>query len=201
MGIPSAVKGPIMSQSLTFITSATLNKCSNRVHGCGVSICAPRAERRRYREMEIAQRYPGRAWCPRRKGPRVVPRGSKRGFVMRRRSPATAIALVALFFSVSGTAYAATGGDFLLGKSNTANTVTSLSNKKGTALSLSSNSSAPSLSVSNSVEVPNLNASELDGSTSSAFSPPPALPQTRANSGVCPLAATCKAAVRQQGIG
>ena len=68
MGIPSAVKGPIMSQSLTFITSATLNKCSNRVHGCGVSICAPRAERRRYREMEIAQRYPGRAWCPRLRG-------------------------------------------------------------------------------------------------------------------------------------
>ena len=62
---------------------------------------------------------------------------------MRRPSPAPGIALVALFISLSGTAYAATGGDFLLGKSNSANAVTSLSNKKGTALSLTSKSSAP----------------------------------------------------------
>ncbi len=90
---------------------------------------------------------------------------------MRRPSPATAVALVALFISLSGTAYAATGGDFLLGKANKASAVTSLSNKKGTALSLSSSSSAPPLTVGNSVQVPNLNASELDGKTSSAFLP------------------------------
>jgi hypothetical protein len=90
---------------------------------------------------------------------------------MRRPSPATGIALVALFISLSGTAYAATGGNFLLGKPNKASTVTSLSNKNGTALSLSSSSSAPSLIVGNSVQVPNLNASELDGDTSSSFLP------------------------------
>ncbi len=90
---------------------------------------------------------------------------------MRRPSPATGIALVALFLSLSGTAYAATGGNFLLGKANKASAVTSLSNKKGTALSLSSSSSAPPLTVSNGVQVPNLNASELDGEPSSAFLP------------------------------
>jgi hypothetical protein len=88
---------------------------------------------------------------------------------MHRPSPATAISLVALFFAMSGTAYAATGGDFLLGKSNTATAVTSLSNSKGTALSLSSTATTPPLKVSNSVQVPNLNASELDGQPSSAF--------------------------------
>jgi len=72
---------------------------------------------------------------------------------------------------MSGTAYAATGGDFILGKANTATSVTSLTNKKGTALSLSSSSTTPPLKVSNSVQVPSLNASELDGDTSSAFLP------------------------------
>jgi hypothetical protein len=94
-----------------------------------------------------------------------------KGVVMRRLSPATAIALVALFFSLSGVAYAATGGTFVLGKANSAKTVTSLTNKKGTALSLSSDAADPSLTVSNSVQVPNLNASELDGDSSSAFLP------------------------------
>jgi len=45
---------------------------------------------------------------------------------MHRPSPATAISLVALVFAMSGTAYAATGGDFILGKANTATSVTSL---------------------------------------------------------------------------
>jgi hypothetical protein len=88
---------------------------------------------------------------------------------MHRPSAATAISLVALFFAMSGTAYAATGGDFLLGKSNTATAVTSLSNTKGTALSLSSTATTPPLKVSNSVQVPGLNASELDGQPASAF--------------------------------
>src|ERR1700729_1510092 len=90
---------------------------------------------------------------------------------MRRPSAATAIALVALFFSLSGVAYAATGGTFILGKANSAKAVTSLTNKQGTALSLSSDATDPPLSVSNSVQVPNLNASELDGQSSSAFLP------------------------------
>jgi hypothetical protein len=90
---------------------------------------------------------------------------------LHRPSPATVISLVALFFAMSGTAVAATGGNFLLGKSNTASSVSSLSNTKGTALSLSSTSTTPPLKVSNSVQVPNLNASELDGQASSAFLP------------------------------
>jgi len=98
-------------------------------------------------------------------------RARRRRPAMRRPSPAIAISLVALFFAMSGTAYAATGGDFLLGKSNTATAVTSLSNTKGTALSLSSTATTPPLKVSNSVQVPDLNASQLDGHTSSAFLP------------------------------
>ena len=90
---------------------------------------------------------------------------------MHRPAPATVISLIALVFAMSGTAYAATGGDFLLGKANTATSVTSLTNTKGTALSLSASPAAPPLKVSNSVQVPSLNASELGGDTSSAFLP------------------------------
>jgi hypothetical protein len=72
---------------------------------------------------------------------------------------------------MSGTAVAATGGNFILGKANTATSVSSLTNTKGTALSLSSTATTPPLKVSNGVQVPNLNASELDGHTSSAFLP------------------------------
>jgi hypothetical protein len=90
---------------------------------------------------------------------------------MHRPSPALAVSLVALVIAMSGTAYAATGGDFILGKSNTATSQTSLSNSKGTALNLSSTSTTPPLTVSNSVQVPKLNASQLDGKSSSAFLP------------------------------
>ena len=88
---------------------------------------------------------------------------------LHRPSAATVISLVALFFAMGGTAVAATGGTFILGKANTATNTTALTNSKGTALSLSSASTAPPLKVSSSVQVPNLNASELDGQTSTAF--------------------------------
>jgi hypothetical protein len=84
--------------------------------------------------------------------------------------------LIALVFAMSGTDYAATGGDFILGKANTASSVTSLpirraprAAKKGTALSLSSSSTTPPLNVSNSVQMPNLNASEIGGTPASGF--------------------------------
>ena len=80
-----------------------------------------------------------------------------------RPSPAIVISLIALFFAMSGTAVAATGGSFILGKSNTATSVSSLANTKGTALSLSSAATAAPLTVSNSVQVPHLNASEVGG--------------------------------------
>ena len=82
---------------------------------------------------------------------------------------ATIISLVALFFAMGGTAVAATGGNFILGKSNTATSVTSLQNTKGTALSLSATSTKPPLTVSNNVQVPNLNASELGGNAPNAY--------------------------------
>jgi hypothetical protein len=94
-----------------------------------------------------------------------------RRLFLHRPSAATVIALIALFFAMGGTAVAATGGNFILGKANTATSTTSLTNSKGTALSLSSTPTTPPLKVSNSVQVPNLNASELGGKTSSAFLP------------------------------
>lgn len=69
----------------------------------------------------------------------------------------------------SGTAYAATGGNFILGKSNRAGTTTALNNPNGTALTLKSKSGTPALSVSNQVKVPRLNSDLVDGRDSTAF--------------------------------
>ena len=88
---------------------------------------------------------------------------------MRRQSPAIIISLVALFVALSSTAYAATGGTFILGKSNTASSLSSLTNRNGTALRLSSSAGKPPLNVGNSVQVPKLNASLLDGLASTRF--------------------------------
>jgi hypothetical protein len=88
---------------------------------------------------------------------------------MRRPSPSIVISLIALVFAMSGTAYAATGGTFILGRSNAANNVSSLSNKHGTALSLSAAKGKPPLTVNNSVQVPRLNASRLGGVPASGF--------------------------------
>src|SRR6516162_6916730 len=77
-----------------------------------------------------------------------------RRLFLHRPSAATVISLIALFFAMGGTAVAATGGTFILGKANTATSVSSLTNTKGTALSLSSTSTTPALKVSNSVQVP-----------------------------------------------
>lgn len=77
-------------------------------------------------------------------------------------------AVVALVLG-SGTAYAATGGKFILGSSNSATKTTTLTNSRGTALSLKSKSGTPSLAVSSSTKVTNLNADKLDNLDSSAF--------------------------------
>lgn len=69
----------------------------------------------------------------------------------------------------SGTAFAATGGKFILGKANTATTVTTLTNNYGTALTLNSKAGQPSLRVNRNVKVPNLNSDLLDGLDQSAF--------------------------------
>jgi hypothetical protein len=88
---------------------------------------------------------------------------------MRRPSPAIFIATGALFVALSGTAYAATGGTFILGKSNTATSVSSLTNSAGAALHLSSKAGTPPLTVNSAVQVPNLNASTVDGYSAYSF--------------------------------
>jgi hypothetical protein len=88
---------------------------------------------------------------------------------MRRPSPAMFVAVTALVVAMSGTAVAATGGEFILGKANNATSVTSLSNTKGTALALSAPDGKPPLTVSNSTQVADLNASLLDGNPAGAF--------------------------------
>ena len=84
-------------------------------------------------------------------------------------SPALVISVLALVIAISGTAYATTGGTFLLGKANTATSLSSLSNAKGTALALSSGPNDAPLKVSNSVQVPKLNVSELGGIPAAGF--------------------------------
>jgi hypothetical protein len=74
--------------------------------------------------------------------------------------------LVALLLGTGG-AYAATGGNFLLGKSNSATKTTTLKNTKGTPLALSGKG-AP-LKVSSKTKVANLNTDLIDGLDSSAF--------------------------------
>jgi hypothetical protein len=69
----------------------------------------------------------------------------------------------------SGTAYAATGGNFILGRSNSAGATTVLTNGNGSALSLNSRAGTPSLKVNRTTKVTNLNADQLDGLNSSSF--------------------------------
>jgi hypothetical protein len=79
------------------------------------------------------------------------------------------VAYLALFVAATGTATAATGGSFLLGKSNTANHASALSNTgSGPALQLKTHkATTPPFSVSgNSTKVSGLNADKLDGLTS-----------------------------------
>jgi hypothetical protein len=84
-------------------------------------------------------------------------------------SHATAVAYVALLMATGGTAVAATGGNFILGKSNSASTVSTLTNSEGTALSLRSPAGQPPLRVNRAVRVPSLNADLLDGRDSTGF--------------------------------
>ncbi len=78
-------------------------------------------------------------------------------------------ALTAVVIAGTGTAVAANGGSFLLGKKNTATTTTTLSNSKGTPLSLQGKKSAPPLKVNSTKKVKNLNADKVDGKSSSDF--------------------------------
>jgi hypothetical protein len=77
-------------------------------------------------------------------------------------------AVVALVVG-TGTAYAANGGTFRLGMSNSATRTTTLTNNYGPALRLNSKAGQPPLQVNRNTRVPYLNADLLDGLTSTSF--------------------------------
>jgi hypothetical protein len=96
------------------------------------------------------------------------------------------VGYIALFVALGGTSYAATGGNFILGKPNAAGTQTSLSaspvfagktlqvtntstDAPATALGLSVGSGRPPFTVNSGTKVAKLNADLLDGADSSAF--------------------------------
>lgn len=80
---------------------------------------------------------------------------------------ATALAIV-----LAGGAYAATGQNFILGRSNEADTTTTLKNTgAGPALDLKVKTGTPPLKVSSTKQVRKLNASLLGGNPPSNFAP------------------------------
>jgi hypothetical protein len=103
---------------------------------------------------------------------------------MRKPSPALLISIVALFLALGGAGIAATGGGFLLGKSNTADATSYLSAPvAGSALNVSNTSTtagstalklnvasghAP-LAVNSATKVPFLNADQVDGKSATDF--------------------------------
>src|SRR4051812_47231393 len=102
-----------------------------------------------------------------------------------RPSPPMAVALLALFVSLGGAGYAATGGNFILGQPNAATTTSSLSapvagapalqltntsaTNGSTALALNVKPGKPPFSVNSTAKVGKLNADSLDGHDSSEF--------------------------------
>ena len=104
---------------------------------------------------------------------------------MRKPSPSMIVALLALFIAMGGAGVAATGGNFILGQSNTASSKTSLgasafngkafditntnTGLSATALGLNVASGHAPLTVNSSTKVANLNADKLDGVDSGGF--------------------------------
>jgi len=105
---------------------------------------------------------------------------------MRRPSPSLVISLLALFLALAGTTMAADGDNFLVGRSNSASSQTTLSapvvggktlqvtnndatNAASTALALTVAAGHAPLKVSSAARVQNLNADLLDGVDSSKF--------------------------------
>jgi hypothetical protein len=75
-----------------------------------------------------------------------------------------AIGMLSVVIGGIGVATAANGGSLVLGHSNTATSATTLSNSKGTPLSLRARHGKPPLRVNSSTKVRHLNADKLDGS-------------------------------------
>jgi hypothetical protein len=102
--------------------------------------------------------------------------------IRHRLSPATVIALIALFVALGGVGVAASGGNFILGQSNSATSQTGLAantsaaalavtNNVGTPLKLNAPAGVAPFAVNNGTKVANLNADTLDSLDSSYFLP------------------------------
>ncbi|MCX6418580.1 MAG: hypothetical protein NTU50_03930 [Actinobacteria bacterium] len=90
--------------------------------------------------------------------------------LFKKSSPVAWFLLGILVAGGTGTAYAANGGTFRLGQSNSATATTKLTNTKGTALKVISKAGTPPINVgTNSTKVPYFNADKLDGKDSSQF--------------------------------
>jgi hypothetical protein len=77
---------------------------------------------------------------------------------------ANVVSTLALLIALSGGAYAANGGSLILGRSNSASSLTEVRNPGGTAFSFRSKSGRAPFTVNgNSVKVSNLNADKVDG--------------------------------------
>jgi hypothetical protein len=101
----------------------------------------------------------------------VTTRRRKRRTV-RSLSPAAVIALsLALIFGGVGIAGAATGGAFILGRSNSETSTAKLSDSRGTPLSLSAPSNKAPLAVNRSALVKNLNAQYIGGLSAASLKP------------------------------
>jgi hypothetical protein len=100
----------------------------------------------------------------------------------RRPAPGTIMGGLALFITLGGVGYAATGGNFLLGNANTAGNTSALSSGVTTGPTLSAvntggksaarftaNAGIAPFSVSNTTKIGNLNADLLDGLDSTSF--------------------------------
>jgi hypothetical protein len=96
----------------------------------------------------------------------VIPPGLRRCLgAVRSVGPATVAVTLALVIGAAGFADAATGGSFILGKSNSENAIATLANGKGTPLSLQAPAGKAPLAVNRSIQVHNLNAQYVDGKT------------------------------------
>lgn len=85
------------------------------------------------------------------------------------RNPVLCLGLLIALVGGTGAATAATGGTFLLGRSNTASARTGLTNTAGTPLSLYAKTGYPPLAVNSEVKVSKLNADRLDGLDSASL--------------------------------
>lgn len=87
---------------------------------------------------------------------------SLRTFARAAANPVAALGVAIVLVGGTGIATAATGGNFILGRSNSATTQTFITNPNGPALGITSKAGTPPFTLGNSVKVPRLNSDYLD---------------------------------------